>query len=189
MDQNLGVTSGGIRPYGVMASAPHGHLREGRDLDDGDVAQIAELVQAMADLREAERRASQASARYMDLNETDMRAIRFVMFNENRGVSVTAGDLSAHLGISTASTTKLLDRLQARGHIVRNPHPTDRRSLQISVTPETRRVARDTVGRHHARRYEAAARLTPSEREVVIRFLRETTEAIDLKNADWMPHE
>lgn len=106
-----------------------------------------------------------------------------------RGVVDRALQIFAVLGYALPGFLVTLVLLQARGHIVRNPHPTDRRSLQISVTPETRRVARDTVGRHHARRYEAAARLTPSEREVVIRFLRETTEAIDLKNADWMPHE
>ena len=102
---------------------------------------------------------------------------------------VTAGHLASHLGISTASTTKLLDRLQSGGHITRNPHPTDRRALQISVTPETRRSAHETVGRHHARRYHTAARLTPAERDIVIRFLRDMADEIDIKNADWIPHD
>jgi DNA-binding MarR family transcriptional regulator len=55
----------------------------------------------------------------------------------------------------------------------RFPHPSDRRSLAIEVTEETRRVARATVGRSHARRFDAAARLTSAEREVVIHFLDE----------------
>jgi hypothetical protein len=39
------------------------------------------------------------------------------------------------------------------------------------VTEETREVAQRTVGRSHARRFEAAARLSPQEREIVARFL------------------
>ena len=55
--------------------------------------------------------------------------------------------------------------------MLRLPHPSDRRSLAIEVTEDTRRVARQAVGRTHARRFDAAARLTPQEREIVTRFL------------------
>jgi hypothetical protein len=42
-----------------------------------------------------------------------------------------AGDC---LGISTASTTNLLDRLTASGRLTRSPHPRDRRSLVVRAT-------------------------------------------------------
>jgi DNA-binding MarR family transcriptional regulator len=73
----------------------------------------------------------------------------------------------------------MIDRLEQAGHVVRTPHPTDRRSLCVAVTPETHLAAREQVGRHHAARFGAAARLSAEEREVVIRFLAETANDLE----------
>ncbi|WP_235825185.1 MarR family winged helix-turn-helix transcriptional regulator [Agromyces badenianii] len=140
-------------------------------LDDEAVDQIVRVMQSLRGWHDAERRMSEASSRYMKLNTTDMRALRFLIAARNQREIVTPGALSEYLGISSASTTKLLDRLEHGAHVVRAPHPTDRRALAISVTDATRIVARETVGRQHARRFAAAAALAPAEREVVIRFL------------------
>jgi DNA-binding MarR family transcriptional regulator len=143
------------------------------DLSDEEISQIVRLLTAMRDWREAEQRISLQSRSRMHLNETDMRALRFLIAAKNQGQPVTAGALSDHLGISTASTTKLLDRLAASGHVERAPHPTDRRAITVTITQRTHEEVRESVGRRHAGRFAAAARLTPDEREAVIRFLRE----------------
>ncbi|WP_232331533.1 MarR family winged helix-turn-helix transcriptional regulator [Agromyces laixinhei] len=143
--------------------------REG--LDDADVDQIVRVMQSLRAWHETDRRMAEASRRYMKLNATDMRALRFLIAARNQSKVVKPGQLAEYLGISTASTTKLLDRLERGGHLVRAPHPTDRRALVISVTDTTRIVARESVGRTHARRFAVAAALTPHERDVVIRFL------------------
>lgn len=138
-------------------------------------AEIDEVVDVMAALREwhaASERMSAASQRYMGLNSTDMRAIRYLMSAGNSGDLVTPGRLAEHLGISTAATTKMLDRLERGGHITRDPHPRDRRALSVRVTPETRAAARHSVGIIHARRFAVAAALTPRDRRVVRDFLR-----------------
>jgi DNA-binding MarR family transcriptional regulator len=143
--------------------------REG--LDDADVDQVVRVMQSLRGWHDAERRMSEASSKYMKLNVTDMRALRFLIAARNQHEIATPGAVAEYLGISSASTTKLLDRLERGGHVVRAPHPSDRRALTISVTDATRAVARESVGRLHARRFAAAAALTPDEREVVIRFL------------------
>ncbi|MFF2273723.1 MarR family winged helix-turn-helix transcriptional regulator [Agromyces sp. NPDC058136] len=148
-----------------------GELVDRTGLDDDDVDQVVRLMQSLRGWHDAARRMSEASSRYMKLNETDMRALRFLIAARNQGEIATPGALSDYLGISSASTTKLLDRLERGGHIVRAPHPSDRRALAITVTDETRAVARESVGRLHARRFAVAAALSPEEREVVIRFL------------------
>ena len=107
----------------------------------------------------------------MRLNETDMKALRYIIASMNADVAVTAGALSEHLHISTASTTKLLDRLEKAGHIARKPHPTDRRAVTVEITEDTHRQVRKTMGLQHARRFEVAKALSPSEREIVVRFL------------------
>jgi len=168
--------------FDVVSNDPDQTLIDRSSMGDDDVRQIGELMNALGELRAAERRLSEASRRYMKLNETDMRALHFLMVTEYADEVVTPGQLAQHLGISTASTTKLLDRLERGGHVVRSPHPTDRRALSVRITPETHRAARESVGRQQARRIHAAVRLTPEERDVVTRFLREM--ASDLEDEE-----
>jgi DNA-binding MarR family transcriptional regulator len=139
--------------------------------DDAEIQQIVRLLTSVRRWRESEQAMSFRSRTEMKLNETDMKALRYLVAAKNQRQVVTPGLLSEHLSISTAATTKLLDRLAAAGHIERAPHPTDRRAVTVTITRSTHEHVRDSVGRLHARRFEAAAALTPAEREVVIRFL------------------
>lgn len=148
-----------------------GRLMELHGIDEAELTQIVRVMDAMFRWREAEKRVTEASRRYMRLGDNDMKALRLAIVMADRNEHVTARDIAQHLGISSASTTKLLDRLEAGGHIRRTPHPTDRRALAILVDPGTRAAAEATVGREHARRFRVAAALAPEEREIVIRFL------------------
>ena len=171
--------------YDVDASDPRSTLVDRSGVAPEDLRQIGRLMEALGGLREAEQRLSQASRRYMQLNETDMRALHYLIVCDNRSVVATPSGIAHHLGVSTAATTKLLDRLEKGGHIRRAPHPTDRRALAITITPETRHAAMETVGRQQAKRFYAAARLSAEEREVVIRFLLDMTEEITLRDEAW----
>lgn len=167
--------------FNLASSDPRSELIDRSKLSEETLQQIDRIMAEMGRLRAVERKISRASQSYMNLNETDMRAIRFLISAKNTDTAVTPGMLAKHLGITTASVTKMVDRLEKAGHVVRAAHPTDRRSLCITVTPETHLAARQQVGRHHAARFGAAARLSPAEREVVIRFLAET--AMDLEDS------
>lgn len=145
--------------------------REGMDAAELDA--IMHVLSAVRRWREAESRMSEQSRHDMKLGDNDMKAMRFIIVSTNQGKTVTAGMIAEHLAISTASTTKLLDRLAEAGHITRAPHPTDRRAVVITVNPHAHTEVQETVGRLHARRFEVAARLSPQERDVVIRFLDE----------------
>ncbi|MFB4354745.1 MarR family transcriptional regulator [Microbacterium sp. LS_15] len=171
--------------YDVEASDPRSSLIDRTGVAPEDLRQIAALMGAIGELRDAEQKLSLASRRYMRLNDTDMRALHYLIVCANKGVTATPGGIATHLGISTASTTKLLDRLERGGHIRRAPHPTDRRALAITITPETRQAAMDTVGAQQAKRFYSAARLTRDERDVVIRFLTDMTQEITLRDEPW----
>ncbi|KJL49475.1 transcriptional repressor MprA [Microbacterium hydrocarbonoxydans] len=179
------VVVSGKAVYDVEASDPRSELVDRAGMDPDDVVQVSALMRALGGLREAEDKLSEASLRYMKLNGTDMRALHFLIVCDNQGVVATPGALAAHLRISTASTTKLLDRLERGGHIVRSAHPSDRRALAITITPESRRAAMETVGRQHAKRFHAAARLSREERDVVIRFLDDMAAEIALTDQPW----
>ena len=171
--------------FDLKSVDPDGALTNAADLPKEEIAQISDLMNALADLRATEDAVAEASTKYMDLNRTDMRALHYLIVCQNRGQVATPTAIANHLGISTASTTKLLDRLEDGGHIVREPHPTDRRALAISITPGTRQAAMETVGKHQARRFKAAKRLTPEERDVVLRFLQDMNAELDIAGADW----
>lgn len=134
-------------------------------------------MEALRDWQEAARSLSDASKRYMKLNESDMRAIRMLIRSQKQNQIVTPKDIAREVGISSASTTKLVDRLVAGGHLIRVPHPNDRRTTCIEVTEHTTQSAHNTIGRQHARRFMAASAMSASERDVVIRFLTDLAEA------------
>lgn len=171
--------------YEVDSSDPRSELVDRSALAADEVAQIGRLMTALSRLREAEQEVSDASQKYMRLSPQDMRAVHYLIVAKNRGELVTPGMLAGHLGISAASTTKLLNRLERGGHIVRRVHPVDRRAFAIEVTSETEVSAMQTVGRQHAKRFHAAARLTGEQREVVIAFLEDMTRELALGDAEW----
>lgn len=181
-DRNESVASS---LYNVDSNDPTSALIDRSGLSPQEVAHISELMAALGRLRDAEQQLSEASQRYMKLGRSDMRALHYLIVAQHQGSVVTPSAIAIHLGISSASTTKLLDRLEKGGHISRSAHPSDRRALAISVTEETRDAAMQTVGRLQAKRFHAAARLTSAERDVVIRFLDDMTEQIALRDAAW----
>lgn len=152
---------------------PHQRLisRDGMSVEDleGAVAVLA----AVRRWREAEQAMSDESRHDMKLGDNDMKAMRFIIVSANQGTTVTPGMIADHLRISTASTTKLLDRLESAGHVTRAPHPTDRRAVIVTVNPAAHAEVEEKVGAMHAKRFEVARRLTPEERTIVIRFLDE----------------
>ncbi|WP_430591767.1 MarR family winged helix-turn-helix transcriptional regulator [Humidisolicoccus flavus] len=161
---------------------PHNEILQHSAMNDADVSQIVELMDALRQWREAENRMSARARKRMRVGDTDMRAIRFLMAAHHSGEVVTPARLAEHLGVTRASITKLLDRLEDAGHITRAPHPNDRRALHIRVQDQTRKTAREGVGRMHARRFNIAADYSNEERAVIKKFLLDlaATEADDL---------
>ncbi|WP_175988953.1 MarR family winged helix-turn-helix transcriptional regulator [Microbacterium tenebrionis] len=147
------------------------------DLTAQEIEQCYRVLEALREWQVASRALAEASKRYMKLNESDMRAIRMIIRATESGEIVTPKDVAHEVGISSASTTKLVDRLVAGGHLVRVPHPHDRRTTCLEVTESTRLSAHETIGRQHARRFSAAASLSADDREAVIRFLEALTDA------------
>ncbi|HWK77624.1 MarR family winged helix-turn-helix transcriptional regulator [Microbacterium sp.] len=146
-------------------------------LSPQEIEQCYRVLEALRGWQVASRALAEASKRYMKLNESDMHAIRMIIRATEQGAIVTPKDVAHEVGISSASTTKLVDRLVAAGHLVRVPHPHDRRTACLQVTESTRLSAHDTIGRQHARRFAAAAAIDADDREAVIRFLEALTEA------------
>ncbi len=114
----------------------------------------------------------------MDMNTTDLAALRMLIIREQHGEVVKPHDLATHLAISTASTTKLLDRLTADGYLVRKPHPHDRRSRIVALTDEARATFRKHFGERLRRMREATEPYSDDELRTIVRFLADMERAM-----------
>lgn len=171
--------------YDVDRSDPRSELIDREHLSEAEIAEINRLMAALAGLRQAEDALTDASLKYMKLNKTDMRALHFLIVSQHADYLPKPREIAEHLGISTASTTKLLDRLEAGGHITRAIHPNDRRAQVISVTPHSRSAAMRTVGKQHAKRFHIAARLNSQERIRIAQFLEVMAEELLVIEEPW----
>jgi DNA-binding MarR family transcriptional regulator len=70
------------------------------------------------------------------LHDTDVRALIHLLDAGRAGIPATAGWLGGQLGLSSASTTSLIDRLERDGHVRRARSVQDRRKVEVVVTDE-----------------------------------------------------
>lgn len=68
------------------------------------------------------------------LVKSDLRALGLIMERHQQGLETTPSEISRQLGISSASTTALVDRLTRAGYAQRRPSENDRRSVHVVVT-------------------------------------------------------
>lgn len=146
---------------------------------DGAVALLAALRRFRAADHEMRRRMSAG----MDMNTTDLEALRFVIAHELAEDPVTPLQLARHLEISGASTSKLLDRLTASGHLERAPHPHDGRSRIIVATEHAHAKVRERLRGMHERMLEIAHDVPPSARTAAIGFLDAIAEQLETEAA------
>ena len=99
---------------------------------------VMSVLQAIRALSDAMDRMHGGMKGDMDMNATDLAALRMLIVREQPRRDRQPARCRRHLRISTASTTKLLDRLSASGHIERRPHPRDRRARIVILTDESR---------------------------------------------------
>lgn len=107
-----------------------------------------------------------AVSRRANLSVSELHALRHLA----RG-PLGPADLSRILGVSTAASSGIVDRLVARGHAVRTPHSRDRRRTEVRITDQG---LADVIGRL-APMFAALAALDASlseeERSTVERYL------------------
>jgi DNA-binding MarR family transcriptional regulator len=80
-------------------------------------------------------------------------------------------DLAHRLHMRSGAITAVLDRLAERGHLAREPHPTDRRKLVVRLTDDGKEATMHELRPMVAEVIDLVGRLPRNEREVVGRFL------------------
>jgi len=74
----------------------------------------------------------QAVGEILDINVTDMKCLDIITLTG----STSPSQLSELTGLSTGSTTAMIDRLERRGLVERQPNPEDRRGTKIVLSKE-----------------------------------------------------
>lgn len=110
------------------------------------------------------------------INATDLLCLGWV---ERAEQPASAKALAAFLGISTGSTTALIDRLEKRRLLQRSPHPTDRRGLSLQPGPAVGQPEIVAVRtQYRALMQQAWSGFSAEELLVVQRFLTATIAAM-----------
>jgi DNA-binding MarR family transcriptional regulator len=146
--------------------------------DDPEVRTGVDALNALRRYRVAEAAMRRRTRTALRLNETDMTALRFIVNAERDSREVSPKDLAHHLGISSASTTVLVDRLVASGHISRSKHPRDGRAVVLASTPTTHDDMRKIFGDMHGRMMAVARQLDAHEALIVTSFLDQMRAAV-----------
>lgn len=115
----------------------------------------------------------------MDMNATDLAALRLMIMREQRAQPVSPHDIARHLRISTASTTKLLDRLELSGHLERQAHPRDRRSRVVVLTDSSRQEFYRQFGERLTAMRAVATGYSDEELRTIARFIGEICAVLD----------
>lgn len=86
--------------------------------------------------------------------------------------------LAQRLLISRPSVTGLLDTLQAKGLLTRQPHGEDRRRILVALTDSGEALLESHYATHYAEQNAAFADLTQDERETLVSLLRRVRGAV-----------
>jgi DNA-binding MarR family transcriptional regulator len=107
-----------------------------------------------------------AVARRLHMGESEIAALTHLA-----GGAMTPGELGHRLQLTSGGMTALLHRLHKAGHIARQPHPTDRRSVMVSANPEVLERIAELFAPLVADADEIANELSARDREVIHRYL------------------
>jgi DNA-binding MarR family transcriptional regulator len=103
-----------------------------------------------------------------DITPGQGRALRVVCAAGSLRLSAIADELR----IAPRSATEVVDALQERGLVTREPDPADRRATSVVPTAEGRRVSALLDQARTAQAEEMLARLSPADRDELDRILR-----------------
>jgi DNA-binding MarR family transcriptional regulator len=116
---------------------------------------------------------NQAVAEHLGLHPTDMQCLNLLTLE---GGPVTTGRIAELTGLTTGSATRLVDRLEKAGYVVRERDAADRRKVLVVTVPD--RIAEfgrmwDRLGGGWSALFEE---LDDAELAVVIGHMRRTVE-------------
>lgn len=138
-----------------------------KDLEEKTLATAAEFGISSVLFRNA-------MGRKLDLNITDSECLSLLGI---RKIS-TPTEIARHAGLTTGSTTAMLDRLEKGGFITRKPNPKDRRGVLIEPNPESAKKTWPLVAGVQKAHRELIASYSEEELATIVDFLARFTKNV-----------
>lgn len=132
-----------------------------------------QTLTALRELLSVGSQVAPAVARRTGLSETELHALELL-----HDSATGPADLARRMSVTTAASTGIVDRLAARGHVVRRPHPSDGRRTDVEITPSGRAELIGQLTPMLIALRELDAGLSPEEARVVEQYLRGAAEAL-----------
>lgn len=114
-----------------------------------------------------------ALARRTGLSESELHSLRHLIAGP-----LGPNDLARTLGVTSAASSGIVDRLEARGHVSRQPHPTDKRRTVVVISDSGRSEVLAEMRPMFEALVAADARLGDKERPVVEAYVRDIISAM-----------
>jgi DNA-binding MarR family transcriptional regulator len=141
---------------------------------------IGELIEATRASQVATDKMDDAGTQALGVNRTDGRCLDVIQQTGR----ITAGELAERAGLTSGSTTAVIDRLEAKGYVRRVADPKDRRRVLLELTEEMERRAGELWGPLARRGVPQLEKLSVSELEVLIRYMRLAAELNETRAAE-----
>ena len=103
-----------------------------------------------------------------DLRPVDFSVLSLITHNPG----ITSRQLCSTLGILAPNLVGMVKSMEARGLILRQPHPHDGRAMGLHLTASGKKMMREAEQTAFALDSEVAARLTPNERTTLLKLLK-----------------
>ena len=130
-------------------------------------------LEALQELVEVAAQMPQEVARRAGLSTSELHSLRHLMETPMGPV-----ELARALGVTSAASSGVVDRLVARGHAERRPHAADGRRTEVVITESGRVEVFSRLAPMFAALAELDSSLSDDERAVVERYLRGATDAM-----------
>jgi DNA-binding MarR family transcriptional regulator len=141
---------------------------------------VHELVAATRASQVATDKMDDAGSRALGVNRTDGRCLDVIQQTGR----ISAGELAERAGLTSGSVTAVIDRLEAKGFVRRVADPDDRRKVLLEVTDEMQHRALELWGPLAHRGIPHLEKLSASEIELLIRYMRFATELNETRAAE-----
>lgn len=133
----------------------------------------SDTLQLIMELTDVSGQLPHALARRTGLSESELHSLRHLL-----GGPLGPNDLARTLGVTSAASSGIVDRLEARGHVSRQPHPTDKRRTVVAISDSGRTEVLTQMRPMFEALVTADAKLTDDQRTVVDGYLRDITAAM-----------
>lgn len=141
-------------------------------------APSAEAIRALAAFEAALVEEARILRHDLSLGENDLAAMRLVLGGDAHGAPPHPTDIARSLGVSSAATTAILDRLERQALVRRVQTAGDRRSVEIESIPESDAPVRHALSLARSSRLRALETLDDDTLRALARALGVLTEAL-----------